>query len=55
MIKVTVTLPPGYPRNDPNYPSKERLEMAYTYLINLPILQRKAQQIEATKEHTNIA
>ncbi|NRQ51945.1 hypothetical protein [Brevibacillus sp. HD1.4A] len=49
MRKVIVTLPPNYPVNDPNYPSKERLEMAYTVLLAAAERKLAAQQAAATK------
>jgi hypothetical protein len=52
-MKVVVTLPPDYPRNDPNYPSKERLEMAYTAL--LPAMIRILTQKQKGKKQANSA
>lgn len=49
MRKVIVTLPPNYPVNDPNYPSKERLEMAYTVLLAAAERKLAAQKAEAAK------
>lgn len=41
-MKVKVILPPDYPENDPNFPSKRVLEQAFNYMI--PIAKRLIQQ-----------
>lgn len=50
MLKVVVTLPPNYPVGNPKYPSKERLEMAYTAL--LPAMIRILTQKEKKQVNT---
>lgn len=53
MRKVEITLPPNYPVGDPNYPSKERLEMAYTVLLGA--IERKLSQQSSTTKTVNTA